>query len=407
MNIEIVSGQVFEASPQQDIGIFANSYYAGNDAHNLLAVIQHVSRSDTVDATFLKRSADNGRTWSQGVPLPRHETTPQGILRRFYFPGYVDPGTGRLIEVRMEGILPTDDPLEGQKYWQLFYRVSEDGGRTYLVDNQLIAQGEEFNADHPFPGVWRGKNAIQRGAVSCVPLTLSDGTLLFPCQIPPLDSTGKIYNPTGGFSYTDVAVLRATWQADKTLSWEISQPVAGDPARSTRGLIEPTLAVLNDGRLLMVMRGSNHTKPELPAYKWAAYSEDGGQSWTSPTPWTYDDGAPFFSPSASSQLMLHSSGALLWIGNITDKNADNNSPRYPLVAGFVDLNTGLLKRDSLQIITDRQPDESEKVQLSNFFVREDRKTGEIIVHLTRLLAHSKQELDWTSDAMVYRLRLNE
>jgi len=98
---------------------------------------------------------------------------------------------------------------------------------------------------------------------------------------------------------------------------------------------------------------------------------------------------------------------LLWIGNITDKNPDNNSPRYPLVAGFVDLNTGLLKRDSLQIITDRQPGESEKVQLSNFFVREDRKSGEIIVHLTRLLAHSKQELDWTSDAMVYRLRLNE
>src|SRR5258708_3965037 len=67
---------------------------------------------------------------------------------------------------------------------------------------------------------------------------------------------------------------------------------------------EPTLAQLADGRLMMVMRGSNDRNPELPAYKWVSWSADGGVRWTTPRPWTYQggqDGQAFFSPSACSQ----------------------------------------------------------------------------------------------------------
>lgn len=406
MNIEIISTEIVEPSPRQGVAVFAFSYYTSNQGMELSAMSQHNSRSDTTDATFLKRSIDNGRTWSENQPLPGHEKTAQGMLRRFYFPGYVDPFTGRLVEIQMRGILPSDNPLEGLKSWQLFYRVSEDGGQTYFVEEQIIAEGDEFNAEHPLPGIWRGKNAIQRGAISCAPLTLADGTLLFPCQVWPLDDAGEPYNPSGGFTYTDAAVLRATWQTNNTLSWELSQCIAADPERSTRGMIEPTLALLNGGRLLAVMRGSNHTRPELPAYKWASFSDDGGRTWSDPVPWTYDDGTPFFSPSACSQLMRHSSGALLWLGNITKENANNNLPRYPLVGGFVDRDTGFLQCASIQKIDDRQPEDSERVELSNFFMREDRETGDLILHLTRSFARSpKNELDWTSDALLYRLRL--
>lgn len=61
-----------------------------------------------------------------------------------------------------------------------------------------------------------------------------------------------------------------------------------DPAASTRGTIEPTLAEMPDGRILMVMRGSNggSKDPEfkIPGYRWHSVSSDGGYHWTKPQP---------------------------------------------------------------------------------------------------------------------------
>ena len=57
-----------------------------------------------------------------------------------------------------------------------------------------------------------------------------------------------------------------------------------------RGLVEPTIAELADGRLMMVMRGSNDADNELPSHKWRALSADGGQNWGAVEPWTYSDG---------------------------------------------------------------------------------------------------------------------
>ena len=74
-------------------------------------------------------------------------------------------------------------------------------------------------------------------------------------------------------------------------------------------------------------------RSQLPAYRWASWSKDGGRTWTAPEPWTYEDGTNFFSPSSCSQLVPHSSGRLFWIGNIAPTNAEGNRPRYPLVIG--------------------------------------------------------------------------
>ena len=46
-------------------------------------------------------------------------------------------------------------------------------------------------------------------------------------------------------------------------------------------MIEGTLATLADGRLIVVMRGANDRKGELPGYRWISYSSDGGWHWTS------------------------------------------------------------------------------------------------------------------------------
>ena len=164
---------------------------------------------------------------------------------------------------------------------------------------------------------------------------------------------------------------------------------------------ESTLGLLADGRVLMVIRGSNDLKEHLPGYKWFVISFDGGVTWSRPEPWRYTDGTLFYSPASCSQLLQHSSGALLWLGNICKQNSRSNAPRYPLIMGEVDRESGLLKRDSLSIVDDRGKADSESLQLSNFSAREDRQTGEVLLHMTRLFA--KAQGDWTADSWLYRI----
>jgi hypothetical protein len=182
----------------------------------------------------------------------------------------------------------------------------------------------------------------------------------------------------------------------------MSELVRGDPSRSTRGMDEPTIEYLHGGRLLMVLRGSNDRQPELPSYRWFSLSADGGRRWSMPKPWTYDEGAAFFSPSACSQLLRHSSGRLFWLGNITPENPRGNRPRYPFVIGEVDRGTGLLLQRTVQVIDTLGSGEDPILSLSNFYAREDRRTREVAVHMTRLFA---RPAGWSGDAYLYRVRV--
>ena len=131
-------------------------------------------------------------------------------------------------------------------------------------------------------------------------------------------------------------------------------------------------------------------------------------TWTKAEPWTYSNGTPFYSPSATSQLIPHSDGRLLWIGNISEVNSRGNRPRYPIVIGEVNLKTGLLIRDTVATINDRQPNESPYLTLSNFYVREERGSGHLLLHMTRLFAQDFRKdgnTDWTADSLLYRIEV--
>jgi len=186
----------------------------------------------------------------------------------------------------------------------------------------------------------------------------------------------------------------------KDLTWRAADLVKGDPLRSTRGMDEPTLARLTDGRILMLLRGSNDRSPSLPGYRWATYSNDGGWHWTEPQPWTYTTGEPFFSPSACSQLLRHSNGKLYWVGHITPSNPRGNRPRYPVVFGELDQASGLLIRDSLIPVDDRHSDEDEILMIYPPYAREDRRTGEVALHMSRVFAYQD---GWKGDALLYRI----
>jgi len=400
--------EVFIPSPRPGASVLASTFYTRPTGLDLLSIQEIFTRSDTVDTADFRYSNDNGRTWTKGETFPTFGVRPAGKLRRGMRACVVDPTSGRLLHFYLEAVLPTDDPIEGFREWVVHYRVSEDGGMTWCVDDEVIQDGAEFGADHPIAGVRRGHTCFMIGDTSSQPIFFADGTLLVPIVISPAGPDGNYLNPGGGYTYCNAAVLRGRWGADgRHMVWELSQLITVDPNLSTRGMDEPTLAVLADGRILIVLRGSNDRRPQLPGRRWVAYSADQGRTWTAPAPWTYTDGESFFSPASSSQLVTHSSGRLFWLGNITPANPDGNRPRYPFVIGEVDRRTGLLEKQSVRSVEDRHPDESALIAFASGSSREDRETGEIVLNLTRWGESSKGDdwsgYNWTANAYLYRI----
>jgi BNR repeat-like domain len=395
---KLVSSEVVEKTPNSKSSVGTVTYYTEKTGTKLIGTRSISTRSDTTDSTDYRFSDDNGTTWSEWKARTVFQHRKNGTYRVGWIPGWVDPVNGKLLEIANAGLLPSDNPLEGVSNWTLRYRVSTDGGNTYPVDQQIIEQGDQYNPNHPLKDVWVGKNSMMIGTVSCEPIRTKAGKILVPFQTTILGPDGKYFNPGGGYTYHATVLLTGTWIGDE-IQWESSKWIYADPKLSTRGMIEPTIAEMPDGRILVVMRGSNHTKPELPSYKWYAVSEDGGKTFDSPRPWTFADGTKFYSPSSSSQLISHSNGNYYWVGNISPKNCNGNHPRYPLVIGQVDPKSLLLMKDSITVIDTKKPEDDADLQLSNFYCREDRKTGQIVVELCRFF-HKK---GWRGNSIQYRI----
>jgi hypothetical protein len=349
-------------------------------------------------------SRDNGRAWTRLPANPDFDRNLPHGYRREAFPIFVDPVNGKIIKVvpsmDTPGLDPSlVEPSVALEAYYLRYRVSNDGGKTFLFDEPIVQKGK--TPENPFDNVYRGKNGIFMGDVGSQLLRTRQGRILIPAQACKLGPDGKLWSPGGGFTYTDVIMILGRWVAGDRLEWEISQPIEGDPARSTRGMIEPTVAEMPDGRLLCVMRGSNggSKDPEfkLPSYKWFSVSTDGGYRWTKPEPWTYDDGTPFYSPSAMSQLLKHSSGRYFWIGNINETNSQGNNWRYPLMIGEVDPKSLRLVKSTLLLIDTKRPEEP-GLNLSHWWGLEDRETKEIVI----VGARFSQDYNMTSP-IVYRI----
>lgn len=338
-------------------------------------------------------SEDNGRTWTPYTYKPDfYAGLPYGY-RRNRITSVRDPFTGRIITVvnslDTPGLDPKiNEPKVALSTYYLRYTVSNDAGKNWSFDEPVVQTGD-YSAQHPFEGVFIGKNSIYLGDLGCIPIVTKQGKVLVPAHTTLAGPGGELLNPGGGHTYTDVMVLIGTWTGENKLAWKASQRVEGDPKKSTRGMIEPTLLELQDGRILMVMRGSNGGKLDpnnlLPSHKWYAISKDGGETWSKPEPWSFEDGETFFSPSSMSALFKHSSGRCFWVGNMTNVNCQNNLPRWPLV--FAEVNTDNLKliRSSLLTVdTQREEDLTKgRLDISHLTLIEDRETKEIILTYPR------------------------
>lgn len=415
--IKLASKEVFIPSATQGVRVNAYAFYSEADGVRMIGHHSEQTVSDKADVAYVRISEDNGKTWTGNRRVVTNRPVEGGTFREGVHPGFVDPDKKILLQFILRGVFPNDDPLEGMRQWTLHYRLSRidvNGEPILHFQGPVIQTGESFTTASPLPGVAIGKNSPMIGDLTCHPIKTRQGEILQPIQITPVGPDGDYYNPGGGYTYHDSAVLIGVWNDRDQLNWTLSEKVVGDPARSTRGMLEPSLAEADDGRILMVMRGSNDRKPEVPGYRWSAISDDGGRTWSEPEPWQYTDGQAFHSPSSCSQLLKHSSGRIFWIGNISSENPNGNLPRYPLVIGEVDGQSLLLKKETLCPIDDRRPGDWERLAISNFFAHEDRESKEIVVYAAPLFRKTptpgpdgkNPPLDWTADSHRYRLRVD-
>ena len=361
-----------QRDPTQSVYEFVS--YAGNRGSNMFRIRFEELKDDIFSNFELGLSSDHGRNWSDVERWKATPPGPDGRLRRLFIYGsFFDPKNGRLVLMGNEGTLRNDHPLDGQTNYYPIYRVSQVGGRTWLFEERVIQSGKTYTKEHPFEGVRVGSNSL---TVSNALTSRSDGAVVVPVQISHAGPDGKLFRPPGAYTYLDAAVLIGNWRKDGRLEWQLSQRLNLPPEKSLRGIFEPTVVEMPDGRMLMVCRTNS-------GRKWFSVSRNGGLSWTKPGVWRYTDGTLFFSPSSISRLVRHSTGAYFWIGNISPEHPRGNAPRYPLVIGRVDPKSLRLIRESVTTIDSRGTGDPAGLQLSNFCVHEDRQTRNLIVRVTR------------------------
>lgn len=390
-------------------GITLQRAYKNIEGFTLKENMNIYREADYLSDQKCRYSEDNGRTWTQWEDVPRINYT-----EFFGDDERLAEETGRVYNPTHKHYVYTFWTrylLEGHE--SAYIKLWRHGERAFF-DHQYIAisdtmegpskscklvkyeEGAPFSREDPRNPEHLTRN---RGFLNA-PIVLKNGDIAVPVSLPVYTACERLgldvneVFPSCPQIAKGVMVARGVYNEETgEYDFRFSNPGVISDLRSSRGIDEPIIVELKTGSLLLIMRGSNmqreswHTRiaDKAPGYKWASYSDDGGKTFTSPEPWTFDDGEPVYSSATISKFIRSSkNGKLYWIGNVTDKEKTYaNFPRYPLHICEVDEERAVLKKDTLTVIDTKREGESDKVQLSNFTVFEDRETFEFEVCLTK------------------------
>lgn len=176
---------------------------------------------------------------------------------------------------------------EGDRVW-MFSAITPLGWSAARITLQNSSdRGQTWSDPAAIDGPW-GSN------VRFPPLRTAEGELLLP-------------------AYDDLLLRSLFFVSTDGLSWTLRSAVATDAPFNN---LQPSVARLDSGRLLAVMRNSGRE------FLWAMASDDGGRSWSPPL------NAGFANPASPACLLKLASGRLLMIFN------DNASLRRSLSASL-------------------------------------------------------------------------
>ncbi|MBI2441924.1 MAG: exo-alpha-sialidase [Lentisphaerae bacterium] len=372
--------ELYYPAPGPGVAIWLTPAYVGQGLTRAELISASAADDAYVDWQH-RQSADNGRTWSSPKLLPGvvQETPAGGIVIYPSHPIY-DPRSGRSYRFNMMRQWPgqpcyTYNFATGKHRCFDHVFVTENDGPMRLLRYE---EGADYQPDNPFDPTYLHTNQAYFGNA---PAFGANGTIYYPiCLV--------------GHGKDGVYLFR---REPASGEWVPSNRCGISPELSSRGLLEPEAAVIRDGRILIVCRGSNTVK--TPGRKWRILSQDGGKTLGPVEEFRYDDGEQFYSPSSIHHFIRSSrSGKLYWFANIVPEPPQGNSPRYPLCIAEIDEERAAVRKNSLIELDTRRAGEPEALQFSNFAVLEDRQTGAIEIYIT-LLGLNPSDF-WRSD--VYR-----
>ncbi|MEB2359737.1 MAG: exo-alpha-sialidase [Bryobacteraceae bacterium] len=236
------------------------------------------SRDDSAARISAATSSDGGKTWSQRFTL-QPNIGKQNVM------------SASFLRLRSGDILFFFAVKNSPEDLYMMVRRSSDDGKTWSEPARVVRERGYYGMNND--------RAVQ----------LASGRIICPVYF-----TEKVWTKTEGFRTVSY------YSDDDGRTWKRGRTVLECPQR---GAMEPGLLELRDGRLLQIIRTQM-------GMIWHALSNDGGDTWTSPEPWT------MAAPEAPSTLVrLPKTGELLLIYNPTVKLGTGHSgPRTPLAAAI-------------------------------------------------------------------------
>jgi hypothetical protein len=421
----LVKKELYVPSPEPRVGVSVAVCYKGSGLRR--EETRYVIRtSDWAEKPRRRYSPDNGRSWSEWEEIDEEKmkqgdyTMEGGASQEGTGP--YDPVSHRRIKPVFQRIVRGDPKVAMSEIWKgnrLFtdhgyYQLSDDDGKTWGEAYMLrYEDGPGFDQRNWADERYYRTNEMYIGNA----MVAGNGSVIICATVPVPFMDEEDRNAPSIFpnNYREGCVGGAMcfvgkWnESVKNYEWQTSKPVFLPRRVSTRGLDELHINELSDGRLFMTIRGSNSGLDPLvcPGRKWFSVSDDGGLTWSEVRDIRYNTGEKIYSPaSMSASIRSSENGKLYWIGNISEKPVEGNSPRYPLIIIEIDEEKVCFKKDTLTIIDDRDPEhDSESLQLSNFSILENRETNEIEIYLTRLGENGGGADIWTAGAYKYTLKL--
>lgn len=383
--------------------------------------------SDFKSGTFERFSDDNGKTWGEWKDVygRSYETKGEDEILTSYNTEVWNPVHGHYVSVGFQRIFFGGHTIAYKRFWSKaeagfvdhcllsVRRTTDDERALQLVRYE---DGADYDPDNwNNPAYFNNNRGIRGTGVD----VLENGEIIFAieasirscCRILGLELSNVF--PSCPDIMNGLIIVRGKFNPPfGNYELTFSKPIVISDLKSSRGVNEPSVIQLPTGRILAIFRGSNvesknwntRIEPGTPSHKWYCYSDDGGKTFTDPQPWHFDDREVFYSAATFSAFIRSiRNGKIYWIGNITNHDTYGNYPRYPLVIAEVN-DRGLLVKETLTQIDTRSEDDSEKLQLSNFSILQDRETGLIELYLTKL--GQREGYTWWADCWRYFIDIN-
>ena len=371
---------------QWGFGIEQVSYASA--ASGEMLQIWNVATPDNYIGGYIRRSNDNGRTWGVSSLLHAQKPVPGaeapeirrllGLAGDANISGYHQSFGNQMLFCDLDHDLLilvyygqySDFAGEIIQNGQLFYRLSCDHGLSWDAPRQIIQSGESYDERHWAKDVALGKVAGIVAGMQHMEKT-ADGTLLVPFQIAK-DKGREIPFRQG--------VFLGRWRDDlSAIDWDMGEYVSVPRELSSRGVLAGSVAVLRDGRILLVMRSDSAATGLEGEVKLASVSADGGRSWSEAKPVTYANGETMWSSSSNLRLIrAEADGELYLVTHIREKPLQK-APRNPLAIARIDEETLTVDGDSVYIIKAPTPLDMEGAYYESRGIYNDRESGLLVM----------------------------